>query len=151
MSTYHPARWALRLLLSAPCQACLLSHGWLSLWEGPYQHHQDAGSRWVLDPFRGASLHLLPMGRVHLVTLSFLPLSTILMAEPRTPVSSPFSKPFSTWAHFLSRPHLNISAYHQTFTIYSFPGWGLFSPLLIFQPVSQTPGTLIWFLPPGGK
>ena len=50
-------------------------------------------------------------------------------------MSSLFSKPFFTWTHFLSRLHLNISAYHQTSTVYSFPEWGLFSLLLIFQPV----------------
>ena len=88
------------------------------------------------SPFWGGKLPPAPHGqRSPRYTLLILPLSTILMAEPRTPVSSPFSKPFSTWAHFLFRPHLNISAYHQTSTIYSFPEWGLFSPLLILQPV----------------
>lgn len=56
--------------------------------------------------------------------LFFSSLSSILMAEQRTPVSPPLPKLFSAWALtpseylLLSLPHLNISSYSQEPTIY---------------------------------
>lgn len=69
-----------------------------------------------------AGLQLHAVDKIQSLNAFILPLSSILMAEQRTPVSLSLPNPFSIWAHFLSLPYLTISSYQEPI-IYFFLNW----------------------------
>lgn len=151
MSTYHPVQWALRLLQSAPLPSLPL-FPWMAVPVGgpipaPSAWRRQVGS-W---PFWGQASTCSPWAGFNSLHPLILHLSSILMAEHRTPVSPPLSKPFSTWAHFLSIPHFSISASHQA-SYLLFPWMGsLLTPTHPSASVCQTPGERDLVPAHGGK